>query len=143
MLTQTVTGFDTSKQYVLSYDFAGSQLTTEIGATKQQWKVLLGTVDHSVTELTNPSKGFTPWSTYMSIPFTPSAASLTLRFESWGRAVTSGSLNPFLLLDNVKILEQAAPPPPSVPGPLPVLGIGMTFAWSRRLRRQIAASAKV
>ncbi len=147
VLTQIVTGFDTSKQYVLSYDFAGSQLTTRMGDTNQQWKVLLGTVDHSVPELTNPSQGFTPWLTYMSNPFTPSAASLTLRFESWGRAVTggsgSGSSDPFLLLDNVKILEQAAPPPPSVPGPLPVLGIGMTFAWSRRLRRQIAASAKV
>ncbi|MCX5954233.1 MAG: CHRD domain-containing protein [Cyanobacteria bacterium] len=28
-----------------------------------------------------------------------------------------------------------------VPGPLPVLGIGAALAWSRRLRRRLAANA--
>jgi hypothetical protein len=30
--------------------------------------------------------------------------------------------------------------PPSVPGPLPFLGVGATLAWSRKLRKRISAS---
>ena len=30
--------------------------------------------------------------------------------------------------------------PPAVPGPLPMLGLGAALAWSRRLRRRIAAT---
>ena len=29
--------------------------------------------------------------------------------------------------------------PPGAPGPLPILGVGAGLAWSRRLRRRIAA----
>jgi MYXO-CTERM domain-containing protein len=31
------------------------------------------------------------------------------------------------------------PPAAAVPGPLPLLGIGAAFGWSRRLRKRIAA----
>jgi MYXO-CTERM domain-containing protein len=29
-----------------------------------------------------------------------------------------------------------APPPASVPGPLPLLGAGAAFGWARRLRKR-------
>jgi hypothetical protein len=141
ILSQAITGFDSTKNYVLSYDYAGAQETGEIGDTSQQWKVKLGVTDFSTPVWTNPSKEFTPWQTYVSTPF--SGAGLEgalLSFESWGRAVVSGSLPPFLLLDNVKIMETTPPPDPSVPGPLPVLGAGMALGWTRRLRRRVVKS---
>ena len=33
--------------------------------------------------------------------------------------------------------------PPPVPGPLPLLGAGAAFGWSRRLRNRIAASLRI
>jgi hypothetical protein len=54
---------------------------------------------------------------------------------------------PFLLLDNVQILETNTPPGPcpgpgtAVPGPLPLLGFGAAFTMSRRLRRRLKLSS--
>lgn len=140
VLSQTITGFDASKNYVLSFEYAGAQETGEVGDTLQQWKVNLGGQDFSTPVWTNPSKGFTPWQTYTSAPFSGAGlGAATLSFEGWGRAVVSGSLPPFLLLDNVQILEQTSPPT-AVPGPLPVLGAGFALGFSRRLRRRIASA---
>ena len=36
--------------------------------------------------------------------------------------------------------SSAPAPPPSVPGPLPLLGLGAALAWARRLRRRIKAA---
>jgi hypothetical protein len=51
------------------------------------------------------------------------------------------SLPPFLLLDNVQILDSTPPgpptPPTSVPGPLSLLGVGAAFGMTRRLRRRL------
>lgn len=144
ILSQVITGFDTSKNYVLSFEYAGAQETGREGDTFQEWRVNLGGLNFTTPRWTNPSKGFTPWQTYTSTPF--SGAGLegqTLSFESWGRAVAEGSLPPFLLLDNVQILETTPPPPPtSVPGPLPALGAGLALGFSRKLRRRIAAAKR-
>jgi hypothetical protein len=45
---------------------------------------------------------------------------------TWTIVGTSESINVFIA-------------PPSVPGPLPLLGAGAAFGWSRRLRRRISA----
>ena len=83
------------------------------------------------------SQGFTDWTTYTSAPFTPTAASLDLKFTADG---APAGQPPFALLDNVQIVEFGSPPSP-VPGPLPVLGAGAALAWSRKLRRRISASS--
>jgi hypothetical protein len=141
ILSQVITGFDASKNYVLSFEYAGAQETGEEGDTKQEWRVNLGGLNFTTPQWINPTKGFTPWQTYTSAPFSGSGLEgQTLSFESWGRAVVSGSLPPFLLLDNVTILEHTPPPPPSVPGPLPALGAAAAMAVSRKLRRRIAAA---
>lgn len=42
--------------------------------------------------------------------------------------------------DTIQVVIGAPPSPPAaVPGPLPLLGAGAAFGWSRRLRRRIAA----
>ena len=143
ILSQSITGFDPAKNYILSYDYAGAQETGEQGDTEQKWIVSLGGTDYSAPQWINPSKGFTAWKTFTSAPF--SGAGLEgalLSFTSFGKAVTSGSLPPFLLLDNVKIIEPGIPPvPPSpVPGPLPMLGAGMALGLTRRLRRRVNAA---
>lgn len=149
ILSQTITTFDTTKQYVLSFQYAGAQESGERGATQQQWKVNLGGVDYSTPLWINADQGFTPWQTYTSSPFTPTSATATLSFEAWGRAATgTSSLPPFLLLDNVQILENTpnppippVPGPSTAPGPLPLLGAGMAFSLSRRLRQRIKGLA--
>jgi hypothetical protein len=45
-----------------------------------------------------------------------------------------------LQINQLTVEEQFAPSPEHVPGPLPVLGAGAAFGFSRRLRRRISAS---
>jgi hypothetical protein len=157
-LSQNVSGLDTSKTYTLSFEYAGAQqglnATDFSGDTTQKWIVDgIGTSSIEVGSWTNPSKGFTAWNTY-STTFTPSSTSINLSFTPWGNVVGGGeptgvnSLPPFLLLDNVQILESTGPGPgpgpgpgTSVPGPLPLLGFGAAFTMTRRLRRRLKPSS--
>jgi hypothetical protein len=58
--------------------------------------------------------------------------------------VTTAGTGDVFAFDNMTIgsREQVKPPsaPSSVPGPLPLLGAGAAFGWSRRLRRRVKAS---
>lgn len=147
-ISQAVSGFDAAKTYKLSFQYAGAQETGESGDTNQQWKVNLGGLNFDTPIWKNISNGFTAWQTYISSAF--SGAGLDgalLSFEAWGQAAApfTGSLPPFLLLDNVQILENDTPPPPPppptpVPGPLPLLGAGMAYGITRRLRRRVMSS---
>jgi len=160
-LSQTVSGLDTSKTYTLSFEYAGAQqgldATRFLGDTEQKWLVDGITASQiTVGSWINPSRGFTPWNTY-STTFTPLSSSIDLAFTPWGNVVNgrepSGvdSLPPFLLLDNVQILETNTPPGPGpgpgpdpgtpVPGPLPLLGFGAAFTMTRRLRRRVKLSS--
>ena len=159
-LSQTVAGLDTSKTYTLSFEYAGAQQglngTDFSGATQQKWLVDGVTASQiTVGPWTNPTMGFTAWNTY-STTFTPLANSIDLSFTPWGNVVGGGdpgginSLPPFLLLDNVQILESTPPTPDPgpgpdpgtpVPGPLPLLGFGAAFSMTRRLRRRLKPSS--
>ena len=157
-LSQTVAGLDTSKTYTLSFEYAGAQQglngTDFSGATQQKWLVDGVTASQiTVGPWENPTRGFTAWNTY-STTFTPLANSIDLSFTAWGNVVGGGdpgginSLPPFLLLDNVQILESTPPTPDPdpdpgtpVPGPLPLLGFGAAFSMTRRLRRRLKPSS--
>jgi hypothetical protein len=55
---------------------------------------------------------------------------------------TSNSQNQFTTATGPMLLGGSGPSPSSqVPGPLPLLGAGAAFGWSRRLRRQLRATA--
>lgn len=158
-ISQTVSGLDTSKTYTLSFEYAGAQqglnATDFSGDTQQKWLVDGITASQiTVGPWINPTRGFTAWNTF-STTFTPLSSSIDLSFTAWGNVVGGGepsginSLPPFLLLDNVQILETNTPPTPptppgpgtSVPGPLPLLGFGAAFTMSRRLRRRLKLSS--
>jgi len=48
------------------------------------------------------------------------------------------------LLDGINLIAQNEPPAPpaATPGPLPLLGLGASFAWSGRLRKRINQGGK-
>lgn len=50
------------------------------------------------------------------------------------------------LLDGIILTAQNQPPTPgpaaATPGPLPLLGLGASFAWSSRLRKRINLGSK-
>lgn len=131
-VSQAVSGLTVGNEYTLNFQYAGSQLTDGTGFTNQAWDVLLGFTQTATSLMNIPSKGFDGWNTF-SYQFTASSTSELLEFTPNS---TSGANAPFLLLDGVSITENGAPPA-SVPGPLPLLGAGAAFAWSRRLRRRI------
>ncbi len=144
-ITQSLSGLDTTKTYALSFEYAGAQFTDELGATRQYWQIDAGASQFQTPDWTNPSQGFTDWVTYIAI-FTPSNSNIDLDFTAFGFTVnTAGSLNPFLLIDNVQLYQVAGGgggggvTNQEVPGPLPIAGMGVAFAWSRRLRRRIQA----
>ena len=137
--TQNVQGFEIGKQYVLSYKYAGAQQEGFYGDSVALWQAKLGNYTFDSLGMNVPSQGFFDWVTYTSDPFTASATSLVLEFVADG--APSGQ-SPFSLLDDVQIVEYGAPPTDAVPGPLPALGVGMTLAWARKLRRRMAAAAE-
>jgi hypothetical protein len=137
-LSQTLS-LTAGTQYTLSFVYAGSQFTDELGATEQYWTASVGGSTYTTPTMSVPSQGWTGWNKYETT-FTASGSDV-LTFTSYGGPVGGGtaSLPPFLMLDNVQVIESTPPPPPSaVPGPLPLLGVGTAFAFSRRLRRRIA-----
>lgn len=136
-VSQTVTGLTAGNQYTLSFEYAGAQATDSTGDTQQYWSFDLGTGTVNLTPWINPSQGFTDWQTY-STTFTATDSFFTLGFEPFGASTGGpGELSPVLLLDDVQVVDFTPPPPTSVPGPLPVLGAGAAFSWSRRLRRTL------
>jgi MYXO-CTERM domain-containing protein len=84
---------------------------------------------------TNPSATTTLQWQEFSIDFTPTSTSQNIAFFN-GNASNNFAGG----LDNVTLdLADNPVPSPSVPGPLPLLGVGAAFGWSRRLRKRIAA----
>jgi MYXO-CTERM domain-containing protein len=134
-VSQTITGLTPGTDYTLAFEYAGSQLTDGTGATNQAWNVKFGSQSQATPTMNIASEGFNGWNTFNYL-FTATGASEVLEFTP---SSTTGANNPFLLLDNVSLTEGAPPPPPaaSVPGPMPLLGAGAAFSWSRRLRRRI------
>lgn len=145
-LSQTLSGLDTTRTYTLSFEYAGAQQFGYNRPTKQWWSVTAGESSWVTPTMSVADRGFNGWNTFTDT-FTPSAATIELAFASFGTAGngTSGAaLSPFLLLDNVQVLDSGTPPPPaaSVPGPLPIFGAGIAFGWARRLRSRLAATTR-
>ncbi len=137
--TQTVTGFTPGKEYTLSYYFASGQQQGVNGAATSWWKVSLDGLSFDSPIMNIPGQSsISNWQQYTGT-FTAASTQKVLKFTADG--APSGEM-PFALLAGVAITESGVPPQPSVPGPLPAVGVGMTLAWSRKLRRRITVSAR-
>jgi len=131
-ISQNISGLTAGNNYTLTFEYAGSQLEASQfpTSTDQAWQFSFGFQPGSTSTMNVPSRGFDGWNTYTT-QFTATGPSTALEFTP-----NSTSLDgPFLLLDGVSLTEYSPPTP--VPGPLPLMGAGAAFAWSRRLRRRI------
>ncbi len=137
-IRQTITGLIPSNQYELSFEYAFAQAGGFDGDTNQKWTVTFGSQAYETPAVSLPSHGFdagpgtSGWQVARKT-FTATAASQALTFL----AIGAPGVPPMSLLDGVSLIDVTPPPPPaSVPGPVPLLGLGATLAWSRRLRQR-------
>ena len=131
-ISQNISGLTPGNNYTLAFEYAGSQLKVSLAPTStyQAWQFSFGSESGSTSTMNVPSTGFDGWNTFTT-QFTASSATQQLEFTP--NAIPLDG--PFLLLDGVSLTEYSPPTP--VPGPLPLMGAGAAFAWSRRLRRRI------
>lgn len=93
-----------------------------------------------LVELFKPSNLFLISSSYVSgTPIVSSAIYNNSTLAGLGLTST-GTFGPYTLVDGgdtINVVVGQSPPAPAVPGPLPLLGAGVAFSYSRRLRRRI------
>ena len=140
-LKQDITGLTIGEKYDLSFYYAYTQEANPgvVGATNQVWDVAFGTDSYNTGWTYVPEHAFRGWYT-STHTFTASAATQTLQFMAYG---PSGQ-PPMALLDGINLTAQneSPAPPAATPGPLPLLGLGASFAWSGRLRKRINLASK-
>ena len=140
-LSQDITGLKVGAKYDLTFYHAyGQEACPQCnGATRQAWHVVFGSDQYETDLVDVPSHGFVDWNT-ATHTFTASATTQTLTFWANG----GSGAPPFALLDSVKLTAQDEPPAPpaATPGPLTLLGLGASFAWSSRLRKRINLGSK-
>jgi hypothetical protein len=136
-LQQDITGLTVGEIYDLSFYYAHAQEGCGPcnGDTRQAWHVYLGNDLLLQTDFIDvPPHGFKGW--YKATQsFTASAITQTLQFWADG----GNGAPPMALLDGVKVMAQNEPLTPT-PGPLPLMGFGVSLAWSNRLRKRIKQS---
>lgn len=131
-ISQTISGLTIGGEYVLSFEWAASQLSNYTGATGQAWAVSFGSDSTTTTTSYIPSTGFSGWQTF-SQTFTASSATQTLSFLATG----SPAVMPFLLLDGVKLEANFAPVPE--PSAFALLSIGIVGLAARYRSRKSAS----
>ena len=143
ILSQDITGLTVGAKYDLSFQYAHGQEACNgcDGVTTQSWVVSFGDEPFRTNPVTVPSHGFIDWVT-ASRTFTATSVTQTLKFIADG----GRGAPPMALLDGIILTAQDEPPTPgpaaAAPGPLPLLGLGASFAWSRRLRKRINQGGK-
>jgi hypothetical protein len=137
-LKQDISGLTIGEKYDLSFDFAFGQEACPggwcIGATNQRWDIGFGSESYTTGGNVVQEHGFVGWLT-SAHTFTATATTQTLQFWANG----PGGQPPVALLDSVKLTAQNEPLA-ATPGPLPLLGFGVSLAWSGRLRKRIKQS---
>ena len=130
-LSQTINGLTVGKQYVLTFDWAASQLRNRSGPTTNQFAVSLGNETQSTPVVAVASQGFDGWYTE-SFTYTATASSELLKFVANG---TPAGAPPFALLDGVSL---GVVPEPAT-WALLLTGFGIVGVAARRRRTTVAA----
>lgn len=132
-LKQDISGLTIGENYDLSFYYAFGQEACSgnwcNGATVQSWNVGFGSDFYNTPDTWVAEHGFSGWR-QSTRSFTATSTMQTLQF--W--AIGPSGQPPMALLDGVSLM---GPPVPAVPGPLPALGLGATFAWSARMRKRL------
>jgi hypothetical protein len=138
--SQVIDDLTPGNQYELNFEYAWVQ---EAPAGGNTWQYVYGTFGPESFQTPTgylPSHGFDGgpvpadgdgWYTYTKT-FTASSTSQTLKFLANGGPA---GLPPMALMDGISLTDTTP-----VPGPVPLMGVGATLAWSRGLRRRIKRS---
>jgi hypothetical protein len=127
-ISQAVSGLNVGSVYTLTF-YVGSASNNNFYFPSTV-NVSLGGVSQG--SFTNPSATTTLQWQEFSIDFTPTSTIENIAFFN-GNSPNNFSGG----LDNITLDLADVPGPPSVPGPLPLLGVGSAFRYSRRLRTRI------
>jgi hypothetical protein len=134
-LRQDIAGLTIGEQYDLGFEYAFGQEACNgnycNGATNQLWDVWFGNENYNTGGTAVPEHGFVGWLN-SAHTFTATATTQTLQFWSIGPP----GQPPIALLDGVTLTAKNEPLA-ATPGPLPLLGFGVSLAWSSRLRKRI------
>lgn len=133
-ISQAVSGLNVGSAYTLSF-FVGSVLLEPVFFPSTVNVSLGGVSQGSFTNSFFPTTTL-QWQEF-SINFTPTSTSENISFFNG-----SSFNNNVSALDNVTLDLADVPGPSSVPGPLPLLGVGAAFGYSRKLRKLIKTSKK-
>jgi len=127
-ISQDVSGLNIGTLYTLNF-FVGS-----VSILPSTIIVSLGGVPQG--SFTNPSATTTLQWEKFGVNFIPTSTSENIAFFNG-----SASNNGLSALDNITLdLADNPVPSPTVPGPLPLLGVGAAFGLSRKLRQRIATA---
>jgi hypothetical protein len=132
-LKQDIHGLAIGEQYDLSFQYAFGQEACPLcnGATNQRFDISFGSESYTTGGNLVPEHGFVGWLT-SAHTFTATATMQTLQF--WANGPVGQP--PMAFLDGVTLTAKNEPLA-ATPGPLPLLGFGVSLAWSSRLRKRI------
>lgn len=131
-VSQDISGLQVGKTYTLTFDWAAAELRNRTGPISEQLQVSFGSQTFLTSILNVPSMGFSGWQNGVTLHFTPTATTQTLKFLSIG---TPHGLPPIAVLDGVSLTV----PEPATWAML-LIGFGGIGAMIRR-RRQVLATA--
>ena len=129
-ISQTINNLSVGTNYQLSFYWAASQQAGFNNSTTDRWTGTFGNASFATATVTNPDKGFTPWTKFTQI-FTAGSTSQTLSFLADGGPV--GGQPPCALLDGGRVT--AGPEPAS--WAMALGGFGLIGAAMRRRRPDV------
>ena len=134
-ISQTISGLTPGETYTLSFTWAASQFTDNVGATSQYWDVSFGGTTVSTDTASVASRGFVDWAPYTH-DFTATSFTETLSFLAQGSPAGN---SPFLLIDGISLSAAAAAVPeidPASAGSVMALMLGALGLLDSRARRR-------
>ena len=127
-ISQIINGLTVGDTYDLSFDYAAAQTTGYDGPFDGQWQINFSGQTYNTVSLNVPSHGFSGWQKGTT-QFTATSPTQVLSFIAYS---SSSGLQPFMLLDGVKLQTQQVPEPSTYA--LATIATGV-LAWAARRRK--------
>jgi hypothetical protein len=136
-ISQTISGLTAGETYDLSFDYAAAQQNGVDGAFNGQWQITFGSETYNTVSLNVPNHGFSGWQSDTT-QFTASSTTQELSFIAYS---SSSGLQPFMLLDAVKLQTQQVPEPSTYA--LGAIASGVMAVLARRRKSKLVKSLSI